>query len=251
MHPVADMTTISGMDTPEARGRGRDRRAGRKWRDLATRLERGDTYVAVFVLLIATYFLVSLLPDTTWSRVIQELAVGATLLITLRTSHARLRLQRLARAGVVVGLVLTLIGTLVGSALALVHLVFMLLLLVTPFVILNRILRHETVNIETIAGAIDVYVLLGLIFSALYRAIASIGGTPFFVQTNHASANQFLYFSFVTQTTLGYGDLTAATNVGRSIVVLEALIGQVFLVTLVARLVSLMAARPRGRDGDQ
>jgi hypothetical protein len=218
---------------------------------LATRLERGDTYVAVFVLLIATYFLVSLLPDTTWSRVIQELAVGATLLITLRTSHARLRLQRLARAGVVVGLVLTLIGTLVGSALALVHLVFMLLLLVTPFVILNRILRHETVNIETIAGAIDVYVLLGLIFSALYRAIASIGGTPFFVQTNHASANQFLYFSFVTQTTLGYGDLTPATNVGRSIVVLEALIGQVFLVTLVARLVSLMAARPRGRDGDQ
>jgi uncharacterized membrane protein len=107
------------------------------------------------------------------------------------------------------------------------------------------------VNIETIAGAIDVYVLLGLIFSALYRAIASIGGTPFFVQTNHASANQFLYFSFVTQTTLGYGDLTPATNVGRSIVVLEALIGQVFLVTLVARLVSLMAARPRGRDGDQ
>jgi hypothetical protein len=205
----------------------------------------------VLGLLIATYFLVSLLPDATWSRLVQELAVGATLLITLRTSHARARLQRLARAGVVVGLVLTLVGSLVGSALALVHLVFMLLLLVTPFVILNRILRHSTVSIETIAGAIDVYVLLGLIFAMLYRSIAALAGTPFFVQTNLASGNQFLYFSFATETTVGYGDLTAATNIGRSIVVLEALIGQIFLVTLVARLVSLMATRgAHGNEGE-
>jgi hypothetical protein len=243
------LATISDMDTPEPEGQGRDRRAGRAWRQLATRLERGDTYVAVFVLLIAMYFLVSLLPETTWSRLVQEVAVGATLLITLRTSHARPRLQRLARAGVVVGLVLTLIGSVVGNALYLVHGVFLLLLLVTPFVILNRILRHKTVSIETIAGAIDVYVLLGLIFSSLYRSIAAIAGTPFFVQTNHASANQFLYFSFATQTTVGYGDLTVATNLGRSIVVIEALIGQVFLVTLVARLVSLMATR--GSTGDE
>jgi hypothetical protein len=233
------------MDTPEPQGQGGDRRAGRAWRELARRLERGDTYVAVLVLLVVTYFLVSLLPDATWSQIIQELAVGFVLLVTLRTSHARPRLQRMARAGVVGGLVLTVIGSVVGSALALVHLVFLLLLMVTPVVILNRILRHPAVNIETIAGAIDVYVILGLIFSALYRSIASIAGTPFFAQTNHASANQFLYFSFATLTTVGYGDLTAATNFARSVVVIEALMGQIFLVTLVARLVSLMA-RPGG-----
>jgi hypothetical protein len=233
------------MDTPEPQGQGRDRRAGRAWQQLARRLERGDTYVAVLVLLIVTYFFVSLLPATTWSRLLQEVVVGATLLITLRTSHARARVQRLARGGVVLGLVLTLIGSVVGNALYLVHLVFLLLLLVTPFVILNRILRHSTVSIETIAGAIDVYVLLGLIFSSLYRSIAAIAGTPFFAQTSHASGNQFLYFSFATLTTVGYGDLTAATNLARSVVVIEALIGQIFLVTLVARLVSLMA-RPGG-----
>jgi hypothetical protein len=152
-----------------------------------------------------------------------------------------------ARAGVVAGLVLTLIGSVVGGTLALVHLVFLLLLMVTPVVILNRILRHSTVNIETVAGAIDVYVILGLIFSSLYRSIAAIAGTPFFAQTNHASANQFLYFSFATLTTVGYGDLTAATNFARSVVVIEALMGQIFLVTLVARLVSLMA-RPGGTE---
>jgi hypothetical protein len=213
-----------------------------------SRLERGDTYVAVFVLLIVTYFLVSLLPSATWSRLIEELAVGATLLITLRTSHARMRLQRLARAGVLAGLVLTLIGSLVTDAIALVHLVFLLLLLVTPFVILNRVLRHDEVSIETIAGAIDVYVLLGLIFAAIYRSIAAISLTPFFAQTSHASPNQFLYFSFVSLTTVGYGDLTAATNFGRSVVVLEPLLGQIFLVTTVARLVSVWRG-PRARSG--
>lgn len=239
------------MDSPDAHGQGRDRRTGRKWRDIATRVERGDTYLAVLVLLVITYFLVSLLPEATWSRLLEELAFGLTLLITLRTSHARPRLQRLARAGVVFGLALTLIGSLVGNTFVLVYLVFMLLLLVTPFVILNRILRHKKVTIETIAGAIDVYVLIGLIFSSLYRSIAAIGGTPFFVQTNHATANQFLYFSFVTQATVGYGDLTPATNFGRSIVVIEALMGQIFLVTLVARLVSLMASRQGRGDEEQ
>jgi hypothetical protein len=226
-------------ETPEGQAQGGDGQAGGTWRQLATRLGHGDSFVAVFLLLVVTYFLVSLLPETTWSRVIQVLAVSATLLITLRTSHARAGVQRLARAGVVLGLLLTLIGSLVGGALALVYLVFLLLLLLAPFAIFNRILRHKTVNSETIAGAIAIYLLLGLIFSALYHSIAAIGGTPFFVQTNHASPNQFLYFSFVSLTTVGYGDLTAATNFGRSVVIFEPLVGQIFLVTTVARLVSI------------
>ncbi len=110
--------------------------------------------------------------------------------------------------------------------------------------ILNRILRHPSVSLETIAGAIDVYVILFLIFSSLYRAIASASGGPFFVLVHHASVNQYLYFSFATQTTVGYGDLTVATNLGRSLVVMEALLGQIFLVTLVARL-SVFAAREK------
>jgi hypothetical protein len=129
-----------------------------------------------------------------------------------------------------------------------VQVVFLGLLLVTPFVILNRILRHPSVSTETIAGAVDVYLILGLIFYALYKAIAAISGTPFFVQTQHPSANQYLYFSFVSLTTVGYGDLTTATSVGRSLVVLEPLLGQIFLVTIVARLVS--AWQPRRGPSD-
>lgn len=197
----------------------------------------------MFVLLVMTYFFVALLPDSTWSRVLEELAVGATLLITLRTSKARLWVRRMAQVGVAAGFVLVLVDSLVGAGLGLVYLVLLILLLLTPVVILNRILRHSQVSIETIAGAIDVYVLFGLIFSAIYRGIASVSGTPFFVQVHHPTANQYLYFSFVSLTTLGYGDLTPATKLARSVVVLEPLLGQIFLVTTVARLVSIF--RPR------
>ncbi|MGH9206311.1 MAG: potassium channel family protein, partial [Acidimicrobiales bacterium] len=228
------------MDASEADGRDTDLRAGRPWQ-LGARMRRGDTYILVFALLVVTYFLVSLLPEATWSLLLQEVAAGATLLLTLHTSHARRRLQWAALFGVAGGFVLTVVGSLVRDSLPLVGVVFFCVLLATPFVILNRILRHKAVSIETIAGAIDVYVILGLIFSSLYRAIDAISGTPFFAQVHHASVNQFLYFSFATQTTVGYGDLTAATDLGRSIVVMEALLGQVFLVTLVARLVSLRA----------
>ena len=227
------------MADPGAHQSSGGRPAGRAWRELGRRVEHGDTYVLVFILLFITYFLVALLPLATWSRLLQEVAAGVTLLITLRTSQAGLRLQRIARSGVAAGFVLTLVGSLVSGVDALVGLVFLLLLLVTPFVILNRILRHSRVSIETIAGAVDVYLILGLIFSALYRTIAAISGAPFFVQTQHPSANQYLYFSFVSLTTVGYGDLTAATKFGRSVVVLEPLVGQIFLVTIVARLVSI------------
>jgi hypothetical protein len=218
-------------------------------RELARRVERGDTYVLVALLVFVTYFFFSLLPEATWSRLLLEVVAGSTLLITLRTSKARFRLQRIARSVVAAGFVLTLVGSVVGGGLlTLVYLVFVALLVVTPFVILNRILRHPSISTETIAGAVDVYVILGLVFSALYKAIAAISGTSFFVQTQHPSTNQYLYFSFASLTTVGYGDLTPATNFGRSFVVLEPLLGQIFLVTIVARLVS--AWRPRRGPSD-
>lgn len=240
-----DMNLASGgAQTPVGRRGQRSRRT--TLRDLSTRVKHGDTYVLVLLLLVITYFIASLLPEATWSRLLSQVPIGATLLITLRTSHAHPRLQRIARVGVVGGFFLTLVGCLVGDTLWLVYLVFLALLLVTPFVILNRVLRHSTVTIETIAGAIDVYILFGLIFSALYRLIATVAGTSFFAQTQHPTNNQYLYFSFVSLTTVGYGDLTPATKLGRSVVVLEPLLGQIFLVTTVARLVSIF--RPQRRE---
>ena len=85
-------------------------------------------------------------------------------------------------------------------------------------------------------------------FAFLYAAINGLGGSPFFSQTSHATTAEFLYFSFVTQTTVGYGDFTAAGGLGRTLAVLEAVTGQLYLVTVIALLVSRLSS-PRGAAG--
>ena len=103
----------------------------------------------------------------------------------------------------------------------------------------------RVVDIHTVIGAICIYVLLGMMFAFVYAAIDAMSSDPFFVQTAHATAPDFLYFSFITQTTVGYGDFTASGDLGRALAVLEALSGQLYLVTIIAVLVSRLSARAR------
>ena len=100
-------------------------------------------------------------------------------------------------------------------------------------------------------GALCVYVLLGIAFAGVYAGINDFERVGFFAQPGPKTNVDFLYFSFITQTTVGYGDLTPGTDAGRVIVTFEALIGQVFLVTLVARLVSMYGMTRRRSDPEQ
>ena len=79
-------------------------------------------------------------------------------------------------------------------------------------------------------------------------AIGGFGSSPFFAEQAHTNISDYLYFSFVTLTTVGYGDLTAAGGLGRAVAVIEALTGQLYLVTVVALVVSRMARLPRRGD---
>jgi Ion channel. len=123
--------------------------------------------------------------------------------------------------------------------------------LVPPAIItgLIKLFREEgSVTIETMFGGLCLYLIVGLFFGSAFAAIEEIGGHAFFHQltAGQAETNDFLYFSFTTLTTVGYGDLTAAANFGRSLAITEALIGQIYLVTVVAVIISNMRpARPR------
>lgn len=114
-----------------------------------------------------------------------------------------------------------------------------LVVLSSPAVILRRILGHRTVTAKTIVGSICVYVYLGLIFALLFGLVDSIESAPFFAQGPATRPGQFTYFSFITVTTLGYGDLSPGTDVGQGLAVLATLTGSIYMVTLVARLVSM------------
>jgi len=98
--------------------------------------------------------------------------------------------------------------------------------------------RHPKVTASTVMGALCIYLLLGVVFALLYGFAADISGDPFFVQTAHPDASDYVYFSYVTMATVGYGDLTARGSPERMLAALEGLIGQLYLVTVVAVLVS-------------
>jgi hypothetical protein len=113
-----------------------------------------------------------------------------------------------------------------------------LLLLLMVVVILRRILAAPVVTLQSIYGAVSAYLIIGLMFASFYAAMYYLGGGHFFATNEHGSTANFQYFSFTTLTTLGYGDFTAAENGGRAVAMLEAMTGQIFLATLVAKLVS-------------
>lgn len=120
-----------------------------------------------------------------------------------------------------------------------------LVLLMTVVIIIERVVRLSEVTEQSLYAAFSAYLLIGLMFSAFFGALSFFVSGPFFADSQPANPQTLQYFSFTTLTTLGYGDFTAVGSVGRAVAVLEALGGQIFLATLVARLVSLYGAARR------
>ena len=212
-----------------------------------------DSYGLLLALLLVDYVLLSLVDSGGWSDLIVGVPVSLTLLLAMHTSRAHIHAIRLARVAAAVVLVTGLASAISNQSRfsGVVSMLFCLSLIVSVYVILRRVLGHERVGIETILGALCVYIIIGLMFTYLFIGIARVSSTPFLAQPppNHQPAD-FLYLSFVTLTTVGFGDLTPFSKLARSVVVLEALIGQVFLVTLVARLVALFGTEQRRSEAD-
>jgi len=110
--------------------------------------------------------------------------------------------------------------------------------------IINHILHSEKVSTDTLYGAVCVYLLLGLLWASIYSFLEHLSPGIIFVTNNSdvigtLTANELIYYSYTTLTTLGYGDVTSFTPEGRIISVLEAIVGQLFLAFLVARLIAI------------
>lgn len=111
--------------------------------------------------------------------------------------------------------------------------------------ILRDLRASGQVRLQTVAGVLSLYMLLGMLFAFVYGAIDRLGGDPFFADGQEATVSQCLYFSFVTLATVGYGDFVARSDLGHTLAILEALLGQIYLVTVVSLIVSnLRPGRP-------
>jgi hypothetical protein len=229
------------MDESEPAQRAREARAFRRFR---RSLRSTESYGLVLLCIVATYALAVSLTHR-WGASILVFAQIGTVWLALHTSQARPGLRRmvdilfmLAAVGAVAflfvdenGMVAFIFGA--GS----------LLYFVAPVSIVRHIGFRQTIDQETMLGALAAYLLLGMAFAFAYRCVGGIQAGPFFGANGEGTVSQDLFFSFITLTTTGYGDLVPAANPGQSMAVAEALLGQLFLVTAVAKIVT--AWRPR------
>jgi hypothetical protein len=200
-----------------------------------------DAFGLVFLLVLTTYVLTSLLSNRGWSAVVLTVATSATSVIALTSSHVPPRLIRVAilLSGVTIGLAAIAAISDHRFWLNCASAIQIGLLAIAMAAVLRRVVTTAEVGSRTILGAISVYTVLGILFTFLYGTVERIQGTPFFEGVPHPAGSDFLFFSYTTLTTTGYGNLVPGGQPGRMLAGLEMMIGQIFLVTLVAGLVSL------------
>jgi Ion channel len=199
----------------------------------------GGRYGLLLLVLIGTYLLTAF-SGATLATELQVVLFAGILLIALRTSPLPRPWPAVIAAAAVIGSAVTFYTSLSGTRTGKATEDFWkaLLLLMAVVMVVRRILAKPEVTIQSIYGALSAYLITGLMFASIYAGMQHLGTTDFFASGQPANTQTFQYFSFTTLTTLGYGDFTAAESGGRSIAVLEALTGQIFLATLVARLVA-------------
>jgi Ion channel len=224
----------------EAAPRGRLR-----FRSRVARLRATHSYRSVLFLIFAAFVFASTAPDAPWTTSALLLLQAVTLATATWTSG-------LARAGSR-GLIAILTGaSILAVAVFVWHsnpelgaagLVSGLLVVATMVAISIGVLDQDEVNAQSVTGAVCIYLLFGLLFLFVYSAVALLGSGAFFAQGTDGTRALRLYFSYVTLATLGYGDYTPAGNLGHTLAVLEALVGQLYLVTVLALLVSRLRGR--------
>jgi hypothetical protein len=200
-----------------------------------------DSYVLVLVLLMVDYTLVTVNWTGNAAFITRTVTFGLTAVLAFHTSRVRPSVQNAVRIAVAVTIVASIGAAVDGTdtAVGAANLLVSVVLVAIPIAIGWRILHHQQVTGETIAGAICIYALIGMIFANVDYGVQLASGHSFFAQPGNHGLPDFAYFSYVTMATVGYGDLSPATGLPRTLSVFDALIGQVFLVTLLARLVSL------------
>jgi len=217
-----------------------------------TRLQRvrsGHSYGFVLLLVLLSFAFIALAPGDAWAFAVLVLIEAGILSVAIWTSG-------LAFGRFVIPVVLG-IGAIAALAVALdsgattrgiVGGIETTFLIASCGVIVAGIWDQGEVNQQSVLGALSIYLAIGILFTVVYSVLAHVGDEPFFAQGTDGDGSTRLYFSFVTLATLGYGDYTAASDLGRMLAVVEALIGQLYLVTVVAVLVANLGRRREPRS---
>ena len=232
----------------------------RQWR--AWRADPVDRFGVVLFFVIATIVVSSLIDIGTsyGDSLLAHSMSGAALIAAARATGMRRRPRRVVSVVVVVAIGLLALLSLAERVLGDDQMapmspeqadpLWLVLVVVVPIIVIRRISQHTIVGGRTVLGAITAYLQIGVAYAALFQAVAVWSPVPPFGTPQESSA--YMYLSLTTMSTLGIGDIAPSTQLARLLVSSEAVLGQVFLVTIVAIVVSQFAGgRTRATDASE
>jgi Ion channel len=202
----------------------------------------------VLLLLVMVVFFSIAAPEGSWALLLTTAVLATTLGIAMLASGVSKRAVwvwlGIAALGVGVSVFMTFTHEprTAGGYLSITSLV---LTAVTIGAIVRRVWQHVEISVLTVLGAVCVYVLVGLSFAFAFELVEAFTSQPFFASQETGTRSDYMYFSFITMATVGYGDIVAQGGLGRALAVTEGLLGQIYLVTAVAALVSNMGRGAR------
>jgi hypothetical protein len=204
-------------------------------------------YGIVFLLTLAVVVFVIAAPSANWSRATALLIDGVALVFAIATTRDREQIRRRNAAIASLAMIVLILLAATGDAPRdLIDVANVLIAAAVPVVIVGgllRLLRERGVTVQAVAGALTVYLSLGLLFAAVIGFITHVDSTLYFAQHTNGTEGDRLYFSFTVLTTTGFGDFSPATPGGHALAVIETLTGQLYLVTAIGLLIGNFAGR--------
>jgi hypothetical protein len=224
------------------------RRPGEPWSRFAERV--ASAFGLVLLLVLITYALLSLTDYRDWPGIVTALVSSAAAVVALVSAGTRHVVVRWAGriAVIAVGIQIAAVASDREGLFAASSVLQIGLLSVAAFAVLRAVLSESEVGFRTILGAVSVYLVLALQFAYLYVFIDKVQGGAFFAEHPRLQTGDYVFFSITTLTTTGYGNLVPAGQPGKMFSGVEMLTGQLFVVTLIAGLVSLWVPGQRIRE---
>ena len=204
--------------------------------------------VVFFITLVTVVFVISV-PNADWSRAGLIALDGLALVVAVATGRARRKLR--GRRATAVAIVTVVVFAAVATGVLPRQVTFVVLAVATaavPAVIVGglvRLVRERGVTLQAVAGALTIYLSLGLVFAWIISFVAQVDSAPYFAQHTSGTSGDRVYFSFSVLTTTGFGDFTAAHPAGHALAVIEMLVGQVYLVTVISLLIGSFGMQRR------
>lgn len=220
------------------------------------RAGREQRYGLALILILSSLIFIMAAPAGKWTNLVALVLLGGSLLASLRAARSADSLRAVCTVLVILAVLFAFVQALVtdDTSELFVRIASLGLVLLAAPVIVHGMVRQvkaeRAVTIFTMLGVLCIYLLMALAFAEAFGLVQAADDSPFFRDGQGAeNLSNYLYFSITTITTAGLGDFSPASDLGRSLTAAEALIGQIYLVTVVAVIVGNLGRR-RPDDGD-